>query len=633
MRSIVIKIIFTTLLSILWLTQAAAAGCDAEQRSGNNSPTIIFINGILNDYDSACQSLTRLKATLTSNGVDLNPYDGVGLELLWNSSDGYAQDINELRIQGALSSLAATRNSAGTVSGYYKKLGEIYQNLTDKSINCASIIQYDKSSAIWKRMSASKSMRMEISPNNLCDRILATTGWLRFKMSFARGGSEIVVVAHSQGNFYLEAAYSLLLYNNHSSTPYIRGVGVAAISKYPVSSKYITLSQDNAISFLQTLNTSVIANLQYAPAPSTHTACISGNPCDLDHGENPHSLAAITGSTSLNNLPPEVIQALAEVVPSDKQVLMHEFLEVYLNQNLTDDSVNKLKLPTHVSGMVADSLRELVSQRNCGDITSPQIVGQQGPLYSAVVGQSTTFTATAKAKPKYPFEYYQWQTSDGGEGGGPTPDFSRKFVQPGQFTVTVTPILADGTTCTLSSATSKISVSLPAPIDWSQYYMSWGFFIWNRNFNIADGLLSLSGIVPSASGNFYLIRVKLPGTYKLSDLEYEYGAKQVSGSTIMHFGFLHSYSIFGYDGIYVLNSITANSSGVDVWWGKIQGDGKFVCKKNNIPAACFASDIGSNAPQNANSTVEALIFMQQDPKGIDYIKVWNKGELIYYVNF
>ena len=98
------------------------------------------------------------------------------------------------------------------------------------------------------------------------------------------------------------------------------------------------------------------------------------------------------------------------------------------------------------------------AQKNCGSITSPSVVAQQGPSYTVTAGQSTRFTATARPKDGYPFNSYRWKTSEGVEVLSTIEQANITFTTAGSGSVTVTPVLQDGTVCTLSAATSSVTV-------------------------------------------------------------------------------------------------------------------------------------------------------------------------------
>jgi hypothetical protein len=335
-----------------------ANACSAVQAKGQKNITILMVNGIGNGYEDACESLGKLKDTLSENGVDVDKNTGFGFDLFHNETEGYVGDINELRIQAALSSEAVKRDSSNSPIGYSFALGALYNNLAlavlDKTVQnpCLSYLKYNTSSPSYLRFASNRAFDYD---EDYCLRIASTTMSLAARLSaLAAQGNGVVVVAHSQGNFYLEAAYAILRVKNNPNLSKIRGVGVAAISLHPVSDRYLTISQDNALFLAQRKNTEMLSDLRYHPASFTHTACARGaNSCSIDDGENVSTLAAVTGSVSFSDT------QVAYLGLDSNIALMHEFVEVYLSNNLTDDSSNRMKLPTRISNMVKDSITEL----------------------------------------------------------------------------------------------------------------------------------------------------------------------------------------------------------------------------------------------------------------------------------
>lgn len=118
------------------------------------------------------------------------------------------------------------------------------------------------------------------------------------------------------------------------------------------------------------------------------------------------------------------------------------------------------------------AIREAIRRKNvanCGTVSSP-FVASQGPLvgtYQVTAGQAAPFTATAEAKPGYPFARFDWKTSEGTTASSLfSPDVSVNFNNPTQGTsalasITVTPVLADGTECSEQAKSSRVQVNPP----------------------------------------------------------------------------------------------------------------------------------------------------------------------------
>lgn len=384
-----IKIIFIACILNIFATFTVNA-CSAIQEKGQKNITVLMINGIGNEYQDACSSLVSLKNTLSENGIDVDKNTGFGFDLFHNLTDGSIGDINELRIQAALSSEAVKMDSSNTAVGYSFALGTIYNNLVyavlDKTIKnpCLSYIKYNTTSSSYLKMASKGAFTYD---EDYCLRVASTAISLANRLSsLASQGNGVVVVAHSQGNFYLEAAYAILRVKNDPNLSKIRGVGVAAISLYPVSNRYITISQDNALFLAQRLNTEMLNDLKYHPAAFTHTACIRAiTSCSLTDGENASTLAAITGTHSFSDT-----QVAYLGLDNNNIALMHEFVEVYLNKNLTDDSPNRITLPIRISNMVKDSIVELSANSPSVASISPT---------TATAGEVTTFTVAGTNLP------------------------------------------------------------------------------------------------------------------------------------------------------------------------------------------------------------------------------------------
>lgn len=133
------------------------------------------------------------------------------------------------------------------------------------------------------------------------------------------------------------------------------------------------------------------------------------------------------------------------------------------NPNLTAAQVREIILS---NSDTVDGYRALNSEKavraalglGCGSITSPSVVGQQGPLYSVFSNQSVGITAISVPKTGFPFASYQWTSSENAGGFTTTsnPATSLVFTKTGVASITVRPVLGDGTVC--PGATSQITV-------------------------------------------------------------------------------------------------------------------------------------------------------------------------------
>ena len=240
-------------------------------------------------------------------------------------------------------------------------------------------------------------------------------------------GNNVIVVAHSQGNFFAEAVDAYLRYNASPAAllkydENLKFVGAASVAASVPNNRYISIGEDKA------LDAHVAATAGIFPF-----SVLSRNAdiCDI---------ADIPCYTTLLAMDP----------PS-----MHGFLEIY-----TSDAVDRLTgntLSQLLSSGVYQSYIE-ISERNCGTITPPSIFEQLGPNYSVDAGKSTKFLTTPSFKRGNIFTTYRWKTSEGVEIGTGVEQANIMFTAIGTGSITVTPVLADGTVCTGSAATSAVTV-------------------------------------------------------------------------------------------------------------------------------------------------------------------------------
>lgn len=438
----------------LVIPSAAFSSVCAGSENTTSDTTLLFINGILNNAQATTNSAGALVSTLSANGFDTSK---VNVQCYRNGTEGAYDDVIELRVQAAISSKARSNDTTNTDAGYYARLGAAYQGLINKNITCANFLQYtDNALASVAKFGTAKYE--EQYGGDACVRVISGTKALANSLRKYSTVGNVLAVAHSQGNFLLEAAYALLLTEGYANTSRIQAVGIAAISQRPINGRYITISQDNAIYTLQTLNTSVIKDLNYAPAIPNSIACAQNLPCtaDIGKGQNPRLLATVTGSAQIPYDIASKIAAYGYQIPEDKRALLHELVEVYLNDKIKDTNSDKT-IPATIVGLISNAYETLL-EKNCGSISSPLVVNQQGPSYSVTAGQATRFTATPVPKNGYPFGAYRWKTSEGTETLSSIEQANITFNTPGSASVTVTPVLQDGTVCTLSAATSSVMV-------------------------------------------------------------------------------------------------------------------------------------------------------------------------------
>jgi hypothetical protein len=306
--------------------------------------TIFFVNGINNNRPDVASSSDQLMAQLQSNGVDTSK---VNWKYFYNPTNWLTGDVRELQVQARIS---ANFSTASSDANYYRDLGGLYDDLI-------------KNGGVTKTAAETRVLQ---TTKDLYDQIV---------LEVEQKGRKLVIVPHSQGNFYVEAAYALLTFNNKTSVlSNIKVVGIATISMRTPSKRFLTIEQDQALFTAQYMNTIGVPG--YAPLPAKHKAflvhrCLSSGTCYS------HSYA---------DLRLEVTN------------LMHEFVDVYLRSDLMDynsmlpDPVgywnaggSRPYFPKIIAGMIQDSINELNPVPKI-----PPVITSIG-FSTVIAGTSTTF--------------------------------------------------------------------------------------------------------------------------------------------------------------------------------------------------------------------------------------------------
>lgn len=356
----------------MFLSQVSYAACPLPVKPVSPQASILFVNGIMNDYQGACDSATALMTSLKGNGIDANKFQ---FRFFFNPTEGGLGDVTELRMQAALSSYARKLATSGDVDEYYDKLGSLYKTISSGSTTCSDFFAYRSdifpwSTIIYKYNNLNVLERK--AEKEACDRIIATTN--RLKSVFVKRllDGPLIVVPHSQGNFYTEAAYGILKYERYADIGKIRVVGVAAIAKFPVGGKYVTIEQDNALYLLQAINTEGIFKSEYSPAPPSNVACVISLGCNGTNTANTDpALIADAANTSgidiisyldrfdgMASVWPELRDYLLNRIPSGTSYLLHEFTPIYLNEKLGDWRTGT-SIPKLVANLVVSAANEL----------------------------------------------------------------------------------------------------------------------------------------------------------------------------------------------------------------------------------------------------------------------------------
>lgn len=310
--------------------------------------------------------------SLTANNIDASKFQ---FRFFYNSTEGSFGDVTELRLQAALSSQAKKLATSGDVDEYYDKLGSLYKIISSGGAACSDFMTYRAdlfpwSTAIYKYNSLNSRERQ--AEKEACARIISTTNNLKGIFIKRIADGPLIVVPHSQGNFYTEAAYGLLKYERYSDITKIRVVGVAAIAMHPIGGKHVTIEQDNALYLLQALNTEGILNSEYSPAAPSFIGCVIALGCNGTNTTNadPERIAIAANSQGIDlvsylnrfdgmaSVWPELRDYLLSRIPAGTSYLLHEFIPIYLNDKLGDWRTGT-PLPKIISNFVISAAKEL----------------------------------------------------------------------------------------------------------------------------------------------------------------------------------------------------------------------------------------------------------------------------------
>lgn len=199
--------------------------------SGKLDTKILFVNGIDGDPKTNVDKLSKLVDVLIKNGVTF-PGERVEVGMFENPGDGFFDDKIELLLQAQLSGEAFGVAKLNSPSATREQA--LYQGLLGKAY--AEQILNGAADAETARHVYSFS-------SNLRDEILRLV---------TSDGVNVIVVSHSQGNYFAEAAHALLRY---TATPQqwkiieakLRFVGVAPTAASTPNGRYLSAREDVAL--------------------------------------------------------------------------------------------------------------------------------------------------------------------------------------------------------------------------------------------------------------------------------------------------------------------------------------------------------------------------------------------------
>lgn len=252
--------LFSFVLALLCTcaTAGQTKGCGYALSGGGKTITL-FVNGIMNSVRDACSSSAALALAVANNNGDYDYW--------YNQTDGSRQDVEELRAQAAFSDTAL------------QQIGFKEKNTREKNITLS-----DKQKTDYYKILGGMYAVSQSSSDSVVKRVSLVSGSLKsLLIELAGKYQRIVVVAHSQGNFYIESAFASLVYeNNTSAINKIRVVGVASVAATTPSNAYVTNQEDAAVFSAQKANTTILNEgagpIAYGPLAATDP--LSQN-CDL----------------------------------------------------------------------------------------------------------------------------------------------------------------------------------------------------------------------------------------------------------------------------------------------------------------------------------------------------------------
>lgn len=317
---LIIRCLIFVLISISSHSYAQVKGDGYEFQLNKSTITIMFVNGILNTVTQTADSSDTLMTSLYRLGLEKDKYNHT---YYYNPTDGKISDGEELSLQAKISDKFYSQNK----QDYYLKLGNYYNQTSSAG-----------SDATLNRV-ISTSMGLK---NRIINVLNYSTG--------------IIIIPHSQGNFYMESAYAMLVADGRTDLiNKIRVVGAASVAPTTPNDRYITSTTDKAIEAQKTLAIKQLTPLG-SPLPSNQTPCI-GDTC----GD------AIDWYTI--------------------DLTGHGFSEVYLNFGITNAS--NISFPNVIYDLVNKSIIEL----------SNSII-TNFPIITATVGSATTFNIVGTNLPK-----------------------------------------------------------------------------------------------------------------------------------------------------------------------------------------------------------------------------------------
>lgn len=371
-------VLFILVLLVPTSAFAQIGTCVGKSDTGKDT-IVIFVNGIQNTEEQACLSSELLRSRLIENGMSENSFD---YDYRYNQNGTLTQDLSELRIQAEISNIAH-----GQSGDYDYNLGQIYaRHIAHGYRDQTEVAIYGTAADLY---------------NNLKASVL--------------NGKNIIVVAHSQGNYLSEAAHALFVYYGEKDiVRHIRFVGVAVVASSTPNGVYVSARGDTALSAHRT-QTLDLKN--FGVLPSNVDVCAS-----LDYAQYGCG-AAITPRTFDWN--------------------KHSFTQIYLASNIVVRNTEQ-SLPKMISVLVQTAEGDLnrIGAYIRKDPKQPEV-------YRPTTPQSANFTVVMAGRwmsglfgillrvdksASKPVEY-QWDFGDGKVSNSKAPSMSHNYHADGIYRI------------------------------------------------------------------------------------------------------------------------------------------------------------------------------------------------------
>jgi len=280
------------------------------EKANSSAVTILFVNGINNQRVEAAASSDALIQSLKATGLPLQTYN---FDYFYNPTQGMWPDNQEVARQLGLSD-TWWRASSGARNEYYRLLGNDYDAAYGRVLTLPALDQ--------------RVVLVAVGLKQKIEAILAKS-------------AGVIVVPHSQGNLYAEAAYAMLVAEGRTDVvARVRVVGVADAAVTTPSNRYITHDSDWVITQAEPLLASALG-LTVRPLQPDVTACVGPR------------LVVCGGSIDWKN--------------SIGDGLAHSFVNVYLNSNLYSQADDR-QFPKVIYDLVTASLAELPRYAQVGAV-------------------------------------------------------------------------------------------------------------------------------------------------------------------------------------------------------------------------------------------------------------------------